>query len=62
MLECDKKLLTKKLLAAFEKQFNMNFIDFEPDSGLLEKAAELAGKKYALENWNRYKKFEQENA
>jgi hypothetical protein len=50
------------LLAAFEKQFNMNFIDFEPDSGLLEKAAELAGKKYALENWNRYKKFEQENA
>ena len=58
LLECDKKLLVKKLLAAFEKQFNMNFIDFKPDSALLEKAAELAEKKYALENWNKHKKFE----
>ena len=61
-LECDKKLLTKKLLAAFEKQFNMNFIDFKPDSGLLKKTAELAGKKYALENWNKHKKLESGNA
>jgi len=62
ILDCDKKLLTKKLLAAFEKQFNMNFIDFKPDSGLLKKAAELAEKKYALDNWNIHKKFEPEDA
>ncbi len=62
ILECDKKLLIKKLLAAFEKQFDMNFIDFKPDSALLKKAAELSEKKYATENWNRHKKFEREDA
>jgi lipoyl(octanoyl) transferase len=58
VLECDKKLLTKKLLTAFEKQFNMQFIDFKPDSVLLKQAMELAEKKYATDNWNKHKKVE----
>ena len=62
IIDCDKKLLTKKLLTAFEKQFNMQFIDFTPSSVLLKRAAELAKKKYATENWNKHKKFEREDA
>jgi len=62
IIECDKKLLTKKLLRAFEKQFNMQFIDFKPSSALLKLAAELAKKKYATENWNKHKKFERKDA
>ncbi len=57
----EKELLTKKLLRAFEKQFNMNFIDFKPDAALLEQAIELARTKYATDNWNRHKKFERKN-
>ena len=56
-LECDRKLLVKKLLPAFEKQFNMNFIDFKPDSALLRKATELTRTKYATEDWNKHKKY-----
>ncbi len=62
IIDCDKKLLTKKLLMAFEKQFNMQFIDFTPSSVLLKRAAELAKNKYATENWNKHKKFEREDA
>jgi len=54
----DKELLTKKLLPAFEKQFDMNFIDFEPDAGLIASVEELAGKKYATDDWNMNKKFD----
>ena len=62
IIDCDKKLLTKKLLKAFEKQFNMQFIEFKPNAVLLKRATELAEKKYASENWNQHKKFERENA
>jgi lipoate-protein ligase A len=55
-LECGRELLIKKLLPAFEKQFNMNFIDFTPNPALLEKAAELRRTKYATEDWNKHKK------
>ena len=61
-LGCDKKLLTKKLLRAFEKQFNMHFIDFKPSSDLLKQAADLTRTKYATEDWNKHKKNERKNA
>ena len=61
-LGCDKKLLTKKLLKAFEKQFNMHFIDFIPSSDLLKLAAKLAEKKYATVAWNKHKKIERKDA
>jgi lipoate-protein ligase A len=54
----NKQLLIKKLLEAFEKQFDMNFIEFKPDSDLLKEASELAKIKYSTENWNKHKKFE----
>lgn len=58
ILTCDKKLLIKKLLQAFEKHFNMQFIDFKPSSVLLKQVAVLTEKKYATENWNKHKKVE----
>ena len=56
-LKLDKELVRKKLLLAFEKEFKMNFIDFEPDLLLLKKAKELAETKYATCAWNKHKKF-----
>jgi len=61
-LDCDKKLFTKKLLCAFEKQFNMQFIDFKPNSDLEQRAIELAEEKYSTEDWNKHKKIERKNA
>ncbi|MCP3964982.1 MAG: lipoate--protein ligase family protein [Lentisphaerae bacterium] len=50
------KLLQEKLIDAFEKQFNINFIDFRPDSHFNGDVEELAEIKYATEEWNRFKK------
>ena len=53
----NRELLIRKLLRAFEKQFNMNFIDFNPDSALLKEAEKLTRTKYAVDDWNKHKKI-----
>ncbi|MDD5727096.1 MAG: lipoate--protein ligase family protein [Victivallales bacterium] len=60
-LNCDCALLLEKLLPAFEKQFDMNFVAFEPDVGLIARAEELAAAKYATDSWNKNKKFDRKN-
>ncbi|QSH41710.1 biotin/lipoate A/B protein ligase family protein [Lentisphaerota bacterium ZTH] len=52
----DENLLKQKLIAAFEKQFNINFIDFTPDTQFIKSAEELAIDKYATDDWNCLKK------
>ncbi|MDD5697900.1 MAG: hypothetical protein PHH77_04720 [Victivallaceae bacterium] len=57
-----RELLVKELLRAFEKQFDMNFINFVPEAALLERAERLTRVKYATGDWNQNKKFERKNA
>lgn len=57
----DSAILVKKLTEAFEKQFEIEFIEFKVSDGFLREAEELTLKKYSTEEWNKFKRYIAEN-
>ena len=50
-------ILTEKLIKAFEKQFEIGFIEFNVSREFLHDAEILSGIKYSTEQWNRFKEI-----